>query len=107
MIKSPLNSSLYVIFSLLFGALISLQIYNLSKPKLCKDCNTKAGKRTGIIGVVFGSLVGVCPACVGLLGLILPLGTSLTLTRFGWAFMLIAIGIMVLSIYLVGGFKKE
>jgi type IV secretory pathway VirB6-like protein len=107
LIKSPLNTSLYVVFSLLFGALISLQVYNLSKPKLCKDCNTNAGKRTGIIGVVFGSLVGICPACIGLLGLILPLGTSLTLTYYGWVFMLIAIGIMILSIYLVGGFKKE
>jgi len=105
LLKSPLNSSLYVIFSLLFGALISLQIYNLDKK--CKECNTKAGKRTGFFGVVVGLLIGICPACIGLLGLILPLGTSLTLTYYGWAFMIVAIGILILSIYLLGGFKRE
>lgn len=105
LLKSPLNSSLYVAFSLLFGSLISLQIYNVDKK--CKECSTKAGKRTGFFGVVVGSLIGICPACIGLLGLILPLGTSLTITRYGWAFMLVAIGIMILSVYLVGGFKKE
>ena len=103
LIKSPLNSSLYVAFSLLFGALISLQVYNLSS----KYCNTRAGRRTGTVGVVFGVLVGICPACIGLLGLVLPLGVSLTLTYYGWAFMLVAVGIMVLSIYLLGGFREE
>jgi len=34
LIKNPLNFSLYVIFSLLFGSIVSLQVYNLSKPKL-------------------------------------------------------------------------
>ena len=107
LIKSPLNTSLYLIFSLLFGSLISLQVYNLSKPKLCKGRNAKKGIRTGIFGGVFGFLVGICPACIGLIGLILPLGAALTLTYYGWIFMLVAIGIMFLSIYMLGGFKKQ
>ena len=105
LLKSPLNSSLYVAFSLLFGALISLQVYNLDKK--CKECDTKTGKRTGFFGVVIGLLIGICPACIGLLGLILPLGTSLTLTYYGWVFMIVSIGILILSIYLLGGFKEE
>ncbi|RMD66103.1 hypothetical protein D6817_04790 [Candidatus Pacearchaeota archaeon] len=107
LIKSPLNSALYLIFSLLFGMLISLQIYNSSNIKLCKDCNTKKGLRTGIFGVVVGSLVGICPACVGLLGLVLPLGVSLSLTYYGWVFMLLAILLMLLSIYLLKGFEND
>ena len=107
LLKSPLNTSLYVIFSLLFGLLISLQVYNLQHPKLCKDCNTKKGVSTGYFGAFGGFLVGVCPACIGLLGIILPLGTSLTLTYYGWAFMLGAVAIMVFSLYSLGGFKKE
>jgi len=110
LVKSPLNTSLFIIFSLLFGASISLQVYNLSNKRICKDCNSKTNKKGfgfGAVGAVFGSLVGVCPACIGLVGLIFPLGTSLTLTYYGWVFMLIAIGIMTLSIYLLGGFKKE
>lgn len=106
LIKSPLNTSLYFIFSLLFGGLIGLQIYN-SDRKICDSSNSKKGIRTGIFGGIFGFLVGICPACIGLLGLILPLGGSLWLTYYGWVFMLIAIGIIILSIYFLGGFKKK
>lgn len=106
LIKSPFNSSLYVIFSLLFGSLMSLQVYNLNR-KVCDNCNNKKGYGAGAVGVVFGTLVGICPACIGLIGLILPLGGSLWLTYYGWVFMLVAIGIMILSIYLLGGFKKD
>jgi len=107
LLKSPLNSTLYLAFSLLFGLLVSLQIYNLKNPKLCKDCNTKKGASTGYFGAFFGFFVGICPACVGLIGLIFPLGISLTLTYYSWIFMLVSIAIMLLSLYLLGGFKKE
>lgn len=102
LIKSPLNSLLFIIFSLLFGGLISLQVFNLER----KVCDNKSGVKTGIFGVVFGSLVGICPACIGLVGLILPLGASLWLTYYGWVFMLVAIGIMIYSIYRIGGFER-
>jgi len=107
LVKSPLNTFLYLSFSVLFGMVISLQVYIKRNPKVCIECNTKKGTRTGVIGTFLGFFVGVCPACIGLLGLIFPLGASLTLTYYGWIFMLIAIGMMVLSIYLLGGFKKE
>ena len=106
LIKSPFNTLLYIIFSILFGAIIALQFYIVKNPKICKDCATKKGTSTGYFGASFGFLVGVCPACIGLLGLILPLGASITLTYYGWAFMLVAIGIMTVSIYLLGGFKE-
>lgn len=107
LLKSPLNAPLYFIFSLLFGLLIALQIYNLKHPSICTDCNTKKVSTSGYLGAFLGFFVGVCPACVGILGLILPLGTSLTLTYYGWIFMLGSIGIMALSIILLGGFKRE
>jgi hypothetical protein len=103
----PLNAALYILFSILFGLVVSLQVYSMRNPGVCKISNTKKGLRTGAFGTFFGFFIGVCPACVGLLGLILPLGVILTLTAFGWVFMLIAIGIMIFSIYHLGGFKKE
>ena len=107
MIKNPLNSLLYIIFSLVFGLMISLQVFNLKHPKLCKDCDAKKGVRTGISGGVVGLLIGICPACIGLIGFVFPLGVSLTLTYYGKLFILLAIIIMTLSIYLLGGFKKH
>ena len=48
LIKSPLNSSLYVIFSLLFGSMVSLQVYNLSKPKLCEKGDILGGFKKSV-----------------------------------------------------------
>jgi len=101
-LKSPLNASLYIIFSLITGVVISLYIYN---KKEIKSCNLKKGSRFGVIGTFFGFFIGVCPACVGLIGLLFPLSISLTLTYYGWIFMLLAIILQLFSIRYLKGFK--
>jgi len=103
LMKSPLNTGLYIVYSLLFGIVVAVQAYNLLNPAVC---NPKKGVRTGLAGAGLGFFVGVCPACIGIVGLILPLGVSLTLTYYSWIFMLFAIGVLVISLYLLGGFKK-
>ncbi len=104
LIKSPLSTVLYFVYSILTGVLISLYVYN--KNNSSKLCNIKKSSRFGVAGTFLGFFVGVCPACIGIVGLILPLSASLTLTYYGWVFMLIAVIIQLLAIRYQGGFKK-
>ena len=86
--------------STIIGGLINYVVGTMVK-------KTGLGASDRFFGAFFGFFVGICPACIGLIGLIFPLGTSLTLTYYSWIFMLVAIGIMLLSLYLLGGFKKD
>ncbi len=104
LLKSPLNTSLYFIFILLTGVVISLFIYNKEEKS---SCNVKKGSRFGAVGTFFGFFVGVCPACVGLIGLLFPLSVSITLTYYGWIFMTLAIILQLLSLKNLGGFKEQ
>lgn len=108
LIGRPLNTAIYIGFSILFGLLVSLQFYN---KEVCKTCNVKMdnkkGSSIGAAGASFGFLLGICPACIGLIAVFLPLTVSITLTNYSWLFMGIAIIVMIASIHLLGGFKKE
>jgi len=104
----PLNTGLYIVFSSLFGLLVSLQLYN---KHICKTCNIKMDNKKatsfGGLGAFFGFALGVCPACIGLIGLLLPLTVSITLTNYSWLFMGIAIAIMLASLKFLGGLDKK
>jgi hypothetical protein len=100
--QKPLNSMLYVAFSILFGAFISLYLFTRNK---CFDCKPE-NARTGFAGSVAGFMVGVCPACFSFIGVLLPLGPTLFLTTYSPIFTAISIGIMLFSIYKLGGFRK-
>ena len=100
LVQKPLNSALYVAFSVLFGMFIVL--YPFSKNK-CIDC--KKDVKTGISGTTLGFMLGVCPACFSFIGFLLPLGGSLFLTAYSPIFIVVAISIIVFSIYKMGGFK--
>jgi len=108
LVDRPLNTGLYVIFSVLFGVLVALQLYN---KHICKTCNVKTDSKKastfGGTGAVLGFALGVCPACIGLIGLLLPLTVSITLTNYNWLFMSIAIAIMFVSIKFLGGLDKK
>jgi len=101
LVQKPLNSILYVSFSVLFGLFIALYRYSKNK---CIDCKPNA--KTGVGGATLGFLVGVCPACFSFIGFLLPLGGSLFLTNYSPLFLLVSIGIIVFSINKMGGFKK-
>lgn len=102
LIDRPLNSALYIIFSFMFGMLISLYVYTKNK---CIDCK-KSDVNAGFGGATLGFILGVCPACFSLIGVLLPLGGSIFLTQYAPAFTLLSIGIILFSVYKLGGLKK-
>lgn len=106
-LTKPINSLLYIIFSILFGIFISLYIY--VKRDVCIDCeraNIKGSANTGIFGSVIGFIIGVCPVCFSLIGVLLPLSVSITLSAYSSYFTLLSIVIILLSVYRLGGFRN-
>ncbi len=103
LLDRPLNSILYIIYSGMFGVLVSLYIYSKNK---CMDCR-KEDVSAGFGGGALGFILGVCPACFSLVGVLIPLGTSIFLTRYSPAFTTLALGTIVFSIYRLGGFKTK
>jgi len=101
-VQKPHSSALYIAFSVLFGIFVSLYLYSKNK---CIDC--KPQTKTGVGGTALGFLVGVCPACFSLIGFLLPLGGSIFLTTYSPVFLLVAIAIVIFSVYKMGGFKKS
>lgn len=105
LLDKPLNTILYFTFSAVFGIMVAFQIFNL---KECKTCKINVKSTSGAFGgATFGFIFGICPACVGLIGLILPLGASIALNYYGWIFTTIAIVIMLYAINVLGGFKND
>jgi hypothetical protein len=103
--QKPLNSFLYIVFSILFGLFISMYLYSQHK---CTTCNTKTNSHSasGFIGSVLGFLLGVCPACFSFVGFLLPLSTSIFLSTYTPFFTLLSIAIIIFSINKLEGFKK-
>lgn len=99
--QKPLNASLYVGFSILFGMFVSLYLFS---KKQCLDC--KPNVKSGVGGSALGFMLGVCPACFSFVGLLLPLSGSLFLTAYSPLFMLVSIGIILFSIYKMAGFRS-
>lgn len=99
-LQKPLNASLYVIFSVLFGMFVSLYLFSKNR---CIDC--KPNIKSGIGGSAFGFMLGVCPACFSFIGFLLPLSGSLFLTAYSPLFMLVSMGIILFSIYKMAGFR--
>ena len=102
LLDRPANTVLYVIFSILFGLLVSLYIYSKNK---CADCSKK-DVSTGFGGAALGFTVGVCPACFSFIGVLLPLSGSIFLTTYSPLFTGLALLIIIFSIKRLGGFKK-
>lgn len=99
--QKPLNASLYVGFSILFGMFVSLYLFSKNK---CIDCKPNA--KSGVGGSALGFILGVCPACFSFIGFLLPLSGSLFLTAYSPLFMLVSIGIIIFSIYKMSGFRS-
>ena len=100
--QKPLNSTLYIIFSILFGMLVTLYLYSRNS---CIECKTNNARKSGIAGTLIGFMIGVCPACFSFIGFLVPLSASLFLTGFAPIFMTASITIILFSIHRVGGFK--
>ena len=102
-----LNAVLFIVFCILFGMFVSFQIYKFGQPKVCPVGRTAGKGVLGYLGSVLAFFVGVCPACLGFAGLLLPLSVVTTLVVFGPIFILISIVLIFLSIHINGGFKKK
>src|SRR5215208_5981365 len=104
--QKPLNSILYIVFSMLFGIFISMYLY--SRRNKCTKCDIKTTyhSTSGFIGSFLGFMLGVCPACFSFVGFLLPLSTSILLTTYTPFFTLLSIAIIIFSINKLGGFKN-
>jgi len=101
--QKPLNSSLYIIFSALFGMFMTLYFYSKNR---CIDCKKSKATESGIAGTILGFMIGVCPACFSFIGFLIPLTASIFLTTLAPIFLLASIAIILYSIFRVGGFKS-
>ena len=101
--QKPLNSILYIIFSILFGMFVTLYLFFRNS---CIECKTTKATKSGISGTILGFMIGVCPACFSFIGFLVPLSASLFLTAFAPIFMTASIAIILYSIFRVGGFKS-
>jgi hypothetical protein len=97
------NFILFLAFVVVFGIFVAFQTHTFKQPKVCAV--TKKGTTSGIIGTAFSFFIGMCPACVGFAALLLPLGIVTTLVIFGPLFMLVSIGLLLISIHLNRGFR--
>ena len=93
---------LYAFLSLLSGLYVGIYVYDKTVARCCSIQNRKVG----ILGSFVGIFLGACPACIPVLAFFLPLSISIALSRVSLWFLIIAIAIMLLSIYRMNGFRK-
>ncbi|MBI2675169.1 MAG: hypothetical protein HYX24_01825 [Candidatus Aenigmarchaeota archaeon] len=103
LLDRPLNTALYLVFSILFGLFISLYLYTRNR---CLNCNRR-DVSAGFGGATLGFVLGVCPACFSLIGALLPLSGSILLTAYSPLFTVLSIGIIIFSIHRLGGFALK
>ncbi len=99
----PANLAVYVIFSILFGLLVSLQVYTKREAKACP-----VGKSAGFgsVGTLAGFFIAQCPTCALLLSLFLPFPAILLVSQYNLALTLGSMALLLLGIHLLGGFRK-
>lgn len=98
---SPQNY-FYVILSILSGIYVGIYVYDRKVQSCCSIQN----KKVGAAGSVLGVLLGACPACIPVLAFLLPLSVTIVLSRISLMFLIIAIAIMLFSVYRMNGFRK-
>ncbi len=92
----------YAFLSMLSGTYVGIYVYNKKVAACCSVENVK----TGATGSIAGILLGACPACIPVLAFLLPLSITIVLSRLSLIFLIIAILIMLFSIYHMNGFKR-
>lgn len=101
--ESFINAVFYVAFSALFGVVVSLSIYNWEN----RTCNLKRGLGSGGFASILGIFTSQCSACLSLASLFLPTVAVGALTAYNKVFNAISVAMLIISIYLMGGFKNE
>ncbi len=93
---------LYPLVAVLSGLYVGLVVYN---KKIAPACPVE-GARLGAAGSAMGVLFGVCPACIPVVAVFLPLGFTIFLGRMAPILSLAAIGLLLFVIYRLGGFRR-
>ena len=105
-----INLLMVIIFSILFGLLLTLQIHNFNL-KTCSLKSKSISASSGSIGAFLGILVPACPACISIATLILPAAVGIqfvqVIVKFNTIILLASIILMILGILILGGFKNE
>jgi len=101
--ESVLNFVLYLIFSALFGIVVALNVHNWKNP----TCSIKKGIGSGGVGSTIAILTSQCSACLSIASLFLPVAAVGALTVYNTIFNFISIAILLIAIYLLGGFKRQ
>ena len=107
---TPLNLILVIIFAMLFGIFLSFQIFNL-RSKVC----SVSSKTTSSLGGGFATLLSIavpaCPACLSIATLLLPASLGIAVAgfflRYSSLLLALSIAILLLGVYLLGGFRKD
>lgn len=99
----PQNLITFVIFAGLFGSALSYQIYLWRQPKICN-----VGKKSspGAVGAIVSFFVVQCPACASIGALFLPISVIGFFTVYSTWINLASIGLVLFTIYILGGFRK-
>jgi hypothetical protein len=92
----------YALLAILSGIYVGLYVYNRKVAACCSIDSVK----TGAAGSIIGILLGACPACIPVLAFLLPLSVTIVLSRLSLVFLVVAILIMLFSIYRMNGFKR-
>ncbi len=103
------NLTVFILFGILFGPLLALQIYN-RKNATCSLEKRRIGASSGGVGALIAFFVPACPACLSIATFILPTASALSFTQFiskyGVYLLIVSVGLMILGIYLQDGFKQ-
>ena len=90
------SASFFVVFSILGGTLISLQIFAIrNRQKSLKSANI------GFLGAFLSFFNVTCPFCKPLLLSLIGFSGSLTILKFGTTFAILSILLLLTSIYLL------
>jgi len=93
---------LYAMLTLLSGLYVGIWAYNKTVSATCRINTGKAGS----VGMFGGVLLGACPACIPALGIFLPLGVSVYLSRISWVFLVAAILLLLFLVFRMNGFRR-
>lgn len=105
-----INLVLLFIYSVLFGFLLTLQIYYF-KTKTCSVNKKIASASSGGIGAFIASVVPACPACFSWVTFLLPasvgISTGQLLIKYSTWLLVFSIGLVLLGLLLLGGFDND
>ncbi|MBI2675175.1 MAG: hypothetical protein HYX24_01855 [Candidatus Aenigmarchaeota archaeon] len=98
------NLFLLLLFSIIFGAALSYQLYVWKLPKTC-DTRKSAGA-TGTSAMI-GLFIAQCPACASLGALFLPASAFAFFSPYSTILNLVSITLLLLTLNYLGAFQKS